>query len=187
MTDRFEICLPFTLRQECPYPDDWENPKNFSNDSHDPGGETWCGIIQREYDAYRKAKDEPCRDVSACTQAEGYEIYRTNYWLPYCPTLPPGLDLQFFDASVNMGCVEATRILQRVLGLNVDGEWGPKTAARTAAISSRYLRGVIAAFTARRSAVYRLLPGFRYFGKGWLRRAEEIGEAALKMAAENAA
>jgi lysozyme family protein len=182
MIDRFDLCLPFTLAQECPFPNDWENPKNFSNDAHDPGGETWCGIIQREYDAYRKGKGEVCRDVSCLTQDEGFDIYRTNYWLPHCPALPPGLDLQFFDAGVNEGCTEATRILQRILGITVDGQWGPKTTA-----SLRFWPGIIDAFTKRRCAVYRLMPGFKYFGKGWLRRADEIGAAALKMAAEAAA
>ncbi len=185
MIDRFELCLPFTLAQECPFPNDWENPKNFSNDAHDPGGETWAGIIQREYDAWRKANGEACRDVSNLTRDEGLAIYRQNYWMPHCPDLPPGLDLAYFDASVNEGCVEATRILQRILGLTVDGFWGPKTAARISGIVDP--KSTIAFFTNRRRIVYQLMPGFKYFGKDWLRRSDEIGAIALKMAAEAAA
>lgn len=182
MPDRFDTCLPFTLAQECPLPRDWSNPKNFSNDAHDPGGETQCGITQREYDHWRKRYGEPCRDVRQLTQIEGDTVYRQNYWHPYCQTLPPGLDLQVFDASVNEGPTEATRIMQRVLGLVVDGLWGPKTAAAVAGI--RDIPGVIRAYTARRRAVYQMMPGFKYFGHGWLKRANEIGAQALQMAAE---
>ena len=71
------------LAQECPYPGDWINPKNFSNDAHDPGGKTMCGIIQREYDTYRKMKGLPTQDVRKITQEEGYDIYRNSYWLPH--------------------------------------------------------------------------------------------------------
>jgi lysozyme family protein len=180
--DRFDICLPFTLAQECPHPETWTNPKNFSNDAHDPGGETMCGIIQREYDSYRKHNGLLCRDVRGLTEREGKDIYWTSYWMPHCLGLPGGLDLQFFDASVNEGCVEAVRILQRVLGLDVDGLWGPKTTARVVAIQSRDVPAVIRAFTVRREAVYEQMKGFRYFGTDWLRRSKEIGDAALKMA-----
>lgn len=181
MTDRFLICLPFTLAQECPYPNDWENPKNYSNDAHDPGGETWCGIIQREYDAWRKSCGLPCRDVNELTQEEGLAIYRQNYWMPHCPDLPPGLDLSYFDSSVNEGCTEATRMLQRILAVAVDGTWGSKTA--TAAANVHDVAGAVCAFTARRQTVYRMMPGFKYFGSGWTRRAISIGDTALKMAA----
>src|SRR5882672_2539458 len=109
MTDRFFLCLPFTLAQECPFPKDWTNSKNFSNDAHDPGGETMCGITQREYDRYRKSCDLVCKDVRKLDPTEGMVIYRQGYWNPHCDSLPPGLDLQFFDASVTEGCLEAAR------------------------------------------------------------------------------
>src|SRR5690348_13170891 len=124
--DRFHICLPFTLAQECPRPNDWSNPRNFSNDAHDPGGETMCGIIQREYTAYRKSKGLPSRDVRQLTREEGEEIYESSYWLPGCPKLP-GLDLCYFDEAVNAGPHTATVLLQRTLGVGDDGLWGPLT------------------------------------------------------------
>ena len=122
-----------------------------------------------------------CRDVRQLTQTEGKDIYWTSYWMPHCLGLPGGLDLQFFDASVNEGCVEAARILQHVLGLTVDGLWGPKTTARVVEIQDATL--VIRTFTMRREMVYKQMKGFRYFGEDWLRRSKEIGDAALKMAA----
>ncbi len=182
MNDRFSICLPYTLAQECPHPENWSDIRNFSNDAHDHGGETMCGITQREYDAYRKSYGDfgICRDVRQCSEDEGKSIYYLNYWIPHCRALPPGLDLQFFDSSVNEGCVEAVRILQWVRGISVDGLWGPETAATIGRIEN--VEGVIRAFTDRRKEVYRESRGFQYFGKDWLRRADEIGATALKMA-----
>ena len=181
MPDRFLICLPLTLVQECPFPNDWSNPKNFSNDAHDPGGATMCGIIQREYDVWRKGHGQPTQPVINLAQAEGYAIYQTLYWQPHCQFLAPGLDLQFFDESVNSGTTEATKVLQVALRLTNDGIWGPQTqAAATLTVQDTVAK--IEAFTARRETVYREMSGFQYFGTDWIRRSQEIGEAALKMA-----
>ena len=178
---RFQACLPFTLKQECPHPENWSNPHNFSNDRHDPGGATMCGIIQREYDIYRKHHNLPVRSVRLITREEGEEIYETSYWLPDCPNLPPGLDLCFFDESVNAGPHTAIKILQLALGLIADGEWGAQTSSAVRSISN--VHAVINAFTGRRETYYRSLATFRYFGTDWIRRSQEIGAAALKMAA----
>lgn len=179
--DRFPVCLPFTLAQECPYPNDWSNPKNFSNDAHDPGGATMCGVIQREYDLWRKGHSQPTQPVIKISQDEGYAIYRISYWQPNCALLGPGLDLSYFDTCVNMGTTEATKVLQVALGVGNDGVWGPQTAAAVTLANTR-LAGAVDAFTNRRLTVYREMRGFQYFGTDWTRRTEEIGAEALKMA-----
>jgi lysozyme family protein len=138
-----------------------------------------CGIIQREYDIYRKSKGLPLQDVSKLTRDEGADIYYNSYWLPECPKLPPGLDLQFFDEAVNAGPGAATLILQRSLGITADRVWGPQTDAAVKAITNLY--GTISAYTAQREAYYRALSGYQYFGKGWIRRSVEIGADAIKM------
>ena len=181
MTDRFLICLPFTLAQECPFPNDWTNFKNFSNDPHDRGGATMCGIIQREYDSYRKRKSLPVQSVKLITQQEGQEIYSTEYWLPYCPMLDVGLDLSFFDTSVNEGTHEAVKILQFALHIPVDGMWGSQTQAAVMAIANSTAI-VVSKFTARRAAVYRMMPSDQYFDKDWQRRTSEIGATSATMA-----
>jgi lysozyme family protein len=178
---RFLSCLPNTLAQEAPYPSQWGNPKNFSNDPGDPGGKTMDGIIQVECDKWRVQHGEPRIDVRQLSEAEGDQIYLNNYWLPYCPELPAGLDMMFFDSAVNEGVVEAVKILQFALGLAPDGVWGPKTDAAVKAIKD--VAGVIRAFGARRSAVYEQTRGFTRFGKDWERRDSEITAASLKMAA----
>jgi lysozyme family protein len=169
------------LAQEAPHPQDWTNPSNFSNDPHDPGGATMCGIIQTEYDDWRKAHGLPVRPVRELTQEEGSAIYRGNYWMPHCPILPAGLDLQFFDSAVNQGTEEATKILQVALQISSDGDFGPLTTAACSGCED--IEGVVAAFTARRLAVYKESRGFQYFGSDWTRRATEIGNAALQACA----
>lgn len=182
MTDRFPDCYPWTLAQESPDPKNWNDPRNYSNDKHDPGGQTFNGIIAREYDLWRKGHSLPTQDVRKMTEEEGQAIYRISYWMPKCPALPAGLDLNYFDTAVNMGSTEATKILQVALGVTGDGDWGPHTdAALTLALKN--IAPVVEAFTARRQAVYKMMAGFPYFGTDWIRRAQEIGAEALKMVA----
>jgi lysozyme family protein len=177
---RFLACLRDTLIQECPLPSHWSSPSNFSDDPHDPGGATMCGIIQTEYDKYRVSEGLPIQSVELITRAEGDAIYRMNYWEPFCPRLQNGLDLSFFDTSVNMGPEEATRILQVALGIADDGVWGPQTSGAAAGITN--VVQVIHAFTVRRLAVYETFSTFKYFGTDWARRTSRIGSQSVAMA-----
>lgn len=184
MIDRFAICLPLVLEQEAPDPQDWSNPRNFSNDPGDPGGATFMGITHREYDIWRKHQGMATRPVRMLTAEEGEEIYHASYWQPYCEKLGVGLDLEFFDSSVNEGTTEAVKILQHALAVTVDGRWGNATKNAVDMVNSHIpaLIDAVKAFTARRDAVYRQSANFRLFGTDWERRTSEIGAAALKMA-----
>ena len=182
MTERFDICWPLVLAQECPLPNEWSNPKNFSHDRHDPGGATMCGIVQKEYDLWRKGHSLATQPVELCTQDEGRQIYRISYWLPHCGLLRPGVDLAFFDAAVNMGQTEATRIMQFAVGVKNDGVWGEFTAAAVRQANNDPAT-LITNFSSRRQHVYEMMPGYQYFGTGWTRRNNEIAQQALRMAA----
>lgn len=176
---RFLQILPFTLKQECPYPSNWGDPRNFSNDKFDPGGKTDEGIIQIEYDRWRVAHSLPRRDVRQMTQDEGDDIYYTCYYLPYCPDLPNGFVLDFFDANVNQGVSESIKIMQVALGVHNDGKWGPKTDAAVKAASD--VPKLIRAFAARRHVVYTETRNYEHFGVDWDRRNTEIETDSLKM------
>ena len=177
--DRFSICWPFVLSMECPRPNDWSNPANYSNDPHDPGGATMEGIIQTEYNRYRWRKGEAAQSVLLISKAEGEDIYTNDYWLPKSPLLPPGLDLSWFDTDVNCGPGGATRILQSALGVAIDGQWGPITQGAVDAIAD--VGAAVRAFTAAREAYYRRLSGFQFFGRGWINRAVAISQDSLSM------
>lgn len=178
-TPQFLACLPDTLAQECPYPGDWSNPKNFSDTPGDPGGATMDGIIQTEFNQACRINGWPYTSVINITQPQGYTIYWGDYWLPHCPLLPAGLNLEYFDSNVNEGPTEATRILQVALGIHNDGIWGPQTQEAVDGITD--LPDIIRVFTARRQVVYRETSGFGEFGTDWIRRAIEIGNQSLAM------
>ena len=180
MTDRFSVCLPFVLSMECPYPNDWSNPANYSNDPDDPGGATMDGIIQSEYNRYREQIGQPVRDVRMITQSEGNTIYLNSYWLPKSPEFAPGMDLSWFDTCVNCGSGGATYVLQSALGVAVDGQWGPITQGAVDAIAD--VAAAIRAFTAARLAYYERLAGWQYFSRGWSNRTAAIGADSLNMA-----
>src|SRR5580693_1804292 len=174
MADRFLICLPWTLAQEDPVPNDWNNPRNYSDTPGDPGGPTFNGILHTEYDIWRKAHGLPTQDIRKMTQEEGYAIYENLYWLPDCPKLPVGLDLFFFDTSVNMGMNRAVKILQASIGATPDGDWGPKTSAALL-LKSNNVPEIIKDETGLRAATYRSFGSFAEFGTDWIRRDQEIG------------
>lgn len=168
--ERFAICLPYILKEE----------GGNDDDPRDPGGRTSRGIIQREYNAYRQSKGESHQDVWAASDAEVADIYEHQYWLPWCPQFPPGVDLVFFDMDVNAGLHTAIVLLQRALGVAADGRIGSITLAAIKAASPIRL---ITVFSDERRAYYRSLHTFKYFGRGWLSRTQTIETAALKMAA----
>lgn len=183
VSNRFLTIWPYTLAQECPYPNDWSNPANFSDTPGDPGGATMCGIIQSEYNVYLQANRLPLQSVRLITKPQGETIYYNNYFLPHCPVLPVGLDLGFFDESVNTGATEAVRVLQVALNISDDGIWGPQTLGAVEGLNTTELiQAAVEAFTARRLEVYKSLPDFAEFGTDWTRRTEQIGAASLTMA-----
>jgi lysozyme family protein len=171
MTDRFAICLPYILKEE----------GGNSDNPHDPGGRTSKGIIQTEYNAYRQARGEPAQSVFAATDAEVSDIYQQQYWQPWCPQMPIGVDLCFFDMDVNSGPAEAAKLLQRALNVAADGHIGVITLAALKAANPIKLIG---SFSDERRAFYKSLKTYKYFGAGWLSRVATIEAIAYKMAAE---
>jgi lysozyme family protein len=94
----FERCLGLTLK--------WEG--GYSNHPDDPGGPTMRGIIQREYDAWRRKQGRRVRPVRQIEENELRDIYRIEYWdAMACDELSAGLDLCVFDAAVNSGVSRA--------------------------------------------------------------------------------
>ena len=178
-----EIMLP----HESPVTSKWNDERNFSNDAHDPGGKTFNGIIQREYDQYRLGQELPTRDVRNLTIDEGWDIYYHSYWLPYCIKLPSGLDVSFFDMGVNAGPHAAVKILQHALpnytGM-YDGLWGSKTqkALDDGVIGAETLSYVINKYAEWRENYYRSLSGFQYFSHSWLSRTSDTLQKALTFA-----
>lgn len=150
----------------------------WSDHRDDPGGATMKGVTLRTFSEFlgRPATKEELRGI---TDEQLGKIYRKRYWdVVACPRLPSGLDLVVFDMAVNSGPGRAVRILQETLGVTADGSVGPKTLV---AIGDHDLVDLIGAYSEGRNSFYRNLPIYATFGKGWLRRVEEVKAEALKL------
>ena len=151
----------------------------WSINPNDPGGATMKGITQRTYNQFlgRQASQDELRNIS---DAEVAAIYRKRYW-DEClgDTLADGLDFALFDAAVNTGPREASRLLQRIVGAPADGVLGPKSvAAVNDYIAAQGLPKLIDDYTDARQAYYRLLPTYVHFGEGWRKRTDEVAVLA---------
>lgn len=131
-----------------------------SNHRADPGGLTRLGISARAY---------PDLDIRRLTVDEAKAIYRRDYWAKArCEEIPSRIAFALFDAAVNVGVEQAVKLLQRALGVKVDGDFGPVTLAAVKAVNETRL---IRDFTVERLAFYMSLPTYPVFGRGWIRRS----------------
>lgn len=176
MSPEFLRALDFTLPWETGNKPDG----GYTDDPHDPGGETRWGISKRSY---------PDVDIAALTRAGAVEIYHADYWLgtgnqkSYCNTLRSPLCLVHFDCVVNIGNRKTTAdgaplwhgranmILQRALGVDDDGLIGPRTLA---AIAARAPRTAALRALDQRVAYYMSLKHLQRYLKGWLRRTSAL-------------
>lgn len=168
MINGFEEALNFVLKHE----------GGFSNHPRDPGGITNLGVTKRAWEAYLKRSVDEA-EMKALTPKEVEPFYRSRYWnVTRCDDFDDGLDLCVFDAAVNLGPAKAIRILQRSIGLPIDGLIGPNTIKAAADIPST---GLISDFCSERRTVYRAIPNFDVFGKGWLARVDACERKAYEM------
>jgi uncharacterized protein (TIGR02594 family) len=154
------------------------------DDPRDPGGRTSRGILQLEWDAWRRTRPGLPADVWRAPQDQVEAIYRQKYWDALrCDDLPAGVDYAVFDYGVNSGIGRAGKVLQRLVGTASDGEIGPDTIAATKRANAAVL---IEAICDERLAFLQGLRTWPTFGKGWGRRVREVRAAALAMAAKPA-
>ena len=118
MNSTWPDALSFTLQQEGLYFDD---PR---------AGPTWKGITLSTYRDYQDDQDLTADDLRAASPTDIANVYRTRFWDgASCATFGTGLDLMVFDHAVNTGIENSLYLVQRAVGVTVDGEIGPKTLA----------------------------------------------------------
>jgi lysozyme family protein len=151
----------------------------YSNDKADPGGATMWGITHIDYDAYRKRKGLATQSVRAMTTTERDDIYRNKYWVgARCGELPDGVDYVVFDGAVNSGVAQSAKWLQRALGVTADGHIGDITLQ---AADEAHPDSLIHSMCDQRRTFLRNLKTFKTFGKGWMRRVDEVESTAVGM------
>lgn len=138
----------------------------YVNDLQDPGGETNWGVTKRTAQA-----NGYTGNMKTMTRQQAYEIYRRAFWLRYnCEQMPDAVAYQFFDAAVNHGFGNASRMLQRAVGVLDDGIIGKYSLE---AINSNPISDTLMVLNGERLNFYTQLKNFDRFGKGWVNRVAQ--------------
>jgi lysozyme family protein len=137
------------------------NEGGYSNDAHDPGGQTRYGITIREARAHRYTGDMRALPIDFAKK-----IYKEDYW-DIIGDAHPAIKFQAFDFGVNAGVQTSIRKLQAAIGVADDGHWGPVSQAKLASMD---VNDVLMRFAAQRLNYYTSLSTWPNFGKGWTRR-----------------
>ncbi len=141
----------------------WEGT-TFEDDPDDPGGATRWGVDQRSH---------PDVDIRHLSEEQAKEIYRKDYWAKIkWGELDEAVAVVLMDIAVNNGSGRATKWLQEILGVEVDGVFGPITLAhaKLAGLSESNI------LLDRREAFYRQIAKGKMakYLKGWLNRNNDL-------------
>ena len=140
----------------------------YVNDVRDPGGETNWGISKRSY---------PQLDIARLTRDDAKAIYRHDFW-DVLGEADAAIKYQVFDFAVNGGLPVSIRKLQAAIGVADDGNFGPVSRAKLAAME---VNDVLLRFNAQRLRFYASLSDalWKPFGRGWVNRvAGQLNYAA---------
>ena len=149
MKQTFNAYFPHLLKHEGGYVD---HP-------HDPGGATNMGITLATLREWR-GRPVTKADVRALTREEAESIYRARYWNKIRgDEMLAGPDAALFDVAVNSGVGRAVQWMHLTVGKNA--------------------QDATKAICARRRAFFQSLRTFSTFGRGWMRRVNEVEAWAL--------
>jgi len=145
----------------------------FSNDPVDHGGATNYGITLntlRAQDGYEGATIDTLKslDVSVAKQ-----IYTQHYIKPYVILSNPIVFKFLVNSAVQHGVSGANRIIQRALGLRIDGVLGKETQGKllcNEASPTQFLAALVAARLRYYTAIVDRDPSQLKFMKGWANR-----------------
>lgn len=142
----------------------------FSDHKDDPGGATMLGITE----AVARANGYT-GPMGQLTVAVAAKIYKQQYWdTVRADDLPPSIRYHVFDAAVNSGVGQATKWLQRAVGVPDDGRIGTVTIN---AVWAAPPDAVIRRMNANRLRFMTDLKNWPSFSRGWARRIADLLEA----------
>ena len=142
-----------------------EREGGYVNDPADRGKATKYGISQRSY---------PHLDIADITKQDAVDIYCEDFWVPLCASqiVKQIVANVFFDFAVNAGRTRATKLMQQILCVQIDGLIGPITIG---AINSADGEKTAMQYTLHRIQFYNDLASGRKsqrkFLTGWINRA----------------
>jgi lysozyme family protein len=114
--------------------------ETFTDDSADRGGPTRYGITQAVLSEFR-GQPVSAGQVAALTRDEAAEIYEHLYVMKshFLHLLDERVRVMLIDWAVTSGLSAATKGLQRVLGVEVDGLCGPVTIGTANKVDGTWL------------------------------------------------
>jgi lysozyme family protein len=152
----------------------------FVNLASDPGGMTNLGVTIRVWEEWvgHPVAEKEMRNLTPLMVGP---LYKRKFWdACRADELISGFDYCLFDTAVNSGVGRAIKLMQSVVGADVDGGFGSITAALVKKASENPAK-LIEDYCAKRLEFLQSLKAFPTFGKGWTRRVEEVKAEALKM------
>ena len=175
---RAEIYIPRILKHE----------GGFVNHPRDPGGATNRGVtigtLKRLGIDVDGDGDSDITDLRHLRESDAVRVFKLFYAdKVQADLLPTGLDYAMTDFAVNSGPARAAKHLQRILGVEADGDIGPKTLAKIADCDPKAL---ITSLCDSRLRFLRGLDTWRDFGRGWQSRVDAVRREALADADQNA-
>jgi lysozyme family protein len=160
-TNDFVGAFDYVVGREGVFSDDPDDTGNWT------GGKAGAGEMKgTKYGI--SAAAYPTLDIKNLTQEEARLIYRRDYWdKAHCDALPAPVAFCVFDCAVNQGVGRAIRCLQRAIGVNDDGKFGPHSRAAMARLSPEV---AVEYFQAERIIEYAEAATWAKHRRGWMRR-----------------
>lgn len=130
----------------------WEGGR--AEHPNDPGGRTNLGVTQATFNAWRDSQGQPREDVFNITRQEAAEIAKVRYWdamgLDDIAARDESLAVALFDWGYHSG---VQNVINRTAGMT--------TAEQVNTARMEFLTS---------------LSNFNHFGRGWVRRVEDLRE-----------
>ena len=168
MKHNFERALAHVLKSE----------GGFVNHPDDPGGMTNLGCTKAVWEEFcgHPVTEKTMRSL---TPSDVAPLYKRKYWDKVkADELPAGVDYCVFDTAINSGPGRAIKLLQGVVGVDQDGDIGPKTLGAVKAFDPKDL---LQDYSKRRLSFLMDLKNWPTFGKGWTNRVKEVETFATQM------
>lgn len=155
----------------------------YTDDPNDRGNWTSGKVGEGELKGTKfgiSAMSYPNLDIKNLTIDEAQIIYFNDFWVKNgIDQLPKAMQYQMFDASINHGFRNATKMLQRAVDVADDGIIGKNTIK---AVGQYDQLNLVLLFNNERLKFYTDIRTWSQYGKGWARRVA----GNLKLGSEDA-
>lgn len=159
-----------------------DHEKGVSNDPHDNGGLTVDGITQATYDVYIQSavSEDNYKLVTSMTDEERASIYYSIWQQSRGSDMPPLTSIVHMDFCFNSGVRRASRVLQELLGVKVDGIVGPITLSALKHVDDLSLaKRLLEARVAFYVTIVKNNPTQITFLRGWMNRMMDLRECIV--------